>query len=133
MLQVGAGHAVRGVIKGLRPEQLEHTFVSVQPESKGGGNFSAKPDEQGAYAVRGVSPGRVRVTAYADSRQKSKTIDVPADQDVVLDIVFPPGVRLSGLVTQGAKPAADRNIWVGSPERQGRHGVSSEDCTRWPL
>ena len=96
LLQVGAGHAVRGVIKGFRPEQLEQTFVTVQPESKGSGNFSAKPDEQGAYVVRGVSPGRVLVTAYADSREKSRTIDVPADQDVVLDIVFPPGVRLSG-------------------------------------
>ena len=125
VLQVGACHAVRGVIKGLRPEQLEHTFVSVQPESKGGGNFSAKPDEQGAYAVRGVSPGRVRVTAYADSRQKSRTIDVPADQDVVLDMVFPPGVRLSGLVTQGAKPAADRNIWVGSPEGKADTGYQA--------
>ena len=59
------------------------------------------------------------------SRQKSKTIDVPADQDVVLDIVFPPGVRLSGLVTQGAKPAADRNIWVGSPDGKADTGYQA--------
>ena len=49
------------------------------------------------------------------SRYTHKSIDVPADQDVVLDIVFPPGARVSGRVTQGAKPVAERSIWVGSP------------------
>jgi hypothetical protein len=37
---------------------------------------------------------------------------VPADRDIVLDIIFPPGARLSGRVTQGGKPATPRNIWM---------------------
>ena len=121
LLKVSEGRSVRGVIKGLRPEQLERTFISVHSESKSA-NFVATPDEQGAYTVKGVPPGRARVDVDADmSRYAHKSIDVPADKDVVLDIVFPPGARVSGRVTQGAKPAADRSIWVGSPD--GKAGV----------
>jgi hypothetical protein len=119
VLKVGEGRSMRGVVRGLRPEQLKQTFISVQSETKRA-NFSARTDEQGAYVVRGLPPGRVLVTAYATmSRHINKAIDVPADQDVVLDIVFPPGVRLSGLVTQDAKPAGERTIFVAPPDGKG--------------
>jgi hypothetical protein len=111
-LKVGAGSSVRGVIRGVRPEQLKHTFISLRSES-GGGNFFARPDEQGAYVMKGVSPGRTRLDVeVALSRRLRRVIDVRADRDTVLDIDFPPGVRLSGRVTQGAKPAADRTVSV---------------------
>lgn len=116
VLKVGEGRSMRGVVRGLRPEQLKETFINVSSEAKRA-NFSAKPDEHGAYVVRGLPPGRVQVTAYAAmSRHIAKAIDVPADKDVVLDIVFPPGVRLSGLVTQDAKPAGERSIFVAPPD-----------------
>ncbi len=116
VLKVGEGRSMRGVVRGLRPEQLKETFISVQSEAKRA-NFSARPDEHGAYAVRGLPAGRAQVAAYATmSRQITKTIDVPADNDVVLDIVFPPGVRLSGVVTQAAKPAGERSIFVAPPD-----------------
>jgi hypothetical protein len=119
VLTVSEGRSMRGVVRGLRPEQLKGTFVSVQSETKRA-NFSARTDEQGAYVVRGLPAGRVQVTAYATmSRQITKAIDVPADKDVVLDIVFPPGVRLSGLVTQDAKPAGERTIFVAPPDGKG--------------
>jgi hypothetical protein len=112
VLKVGAGRSIRGVVRGLRPEQLKQTVISVHSEAKRA-NFGAQPDEDGAYAVRGLPTGRAQVTAHAAmSRHITKTIDVPADADVVLDIVFPPGVRLSGVVTQGAKPAGERSIFV---------------------
>ncbi len=116
VLKVGEGRSMRGVVRGLRPEQLKDTFISVQSEAKRA-NFSARPDEHGAYAVRGLPAGRAQVAAYAAmSRQITKTIDVPADNDVVLDIVFPSGVRLSGVVTQAAKPAGERSIFVAPPD-----------------
>ena len=133
VLKVGEGRSMRGVVRGLRPEQLKETFISVHSEAKRA-NFSAQPDEHGAYAVRGLPPGRVQVTAYATmSRQITKAIDVPADKDVVLDIVFPPGVRLSGLVTQDAKPAGERSIFVAPPDGKGDMTISSQDCARRPL
>jgi hypothetical protein len=119
VLKVGEGRSMRGVVRGLRPEQLKQTVISVHSEAKRA-NFSAQPDEDGAYAVRGLPTGRAQVTAYAVmSRQITKTIDVPADKDVVLDIVFPPGVRLSGVVTQEAKPAGERSIFVAPPDGKG--------------
>jgi hypothetical protein len=119
VLKVGEGRSIRGVVRGLRPEQLKETVISVHSEAKRA-NFSAQPDEDGAYAVRGLPAGRVQVTAYATmSRHITKAIDVPADNDVVLDIVFPPGVRLSGLVTQDAKPAGEWTIFVAPPDGKG--------------
>jgi hypothetical protein len=119
VLKVGDGRSIRGVVRGLRPEQLKETVISVHSEAKRT-NFSAQPDEHGTYAVRGLPAGRVQVTAYATmSRHITKAIDVPADNDVVLDIVFPPGVRLSGLVTQDAKPAGERTIFVAPPDGKG--------------
>ena len=115
VLKVGEGRSVRGVIKGLRPEQFGRTHIAVHSESKRS-NFMATPDEHGAYAVKGVPPGRAQVSVNADmARHTTKVIDMPADKDLVLDIVFPPGARVSGHVTQGAKPAAGRNVWVGPP------------------
>ena len=114
VLKVSEGRSVRGVIRGLRPEQLARTFISVRSVAKSA-SFTANPDAQGAYIVRGVPPGRAEIHVSANmSRHTTKSLDVPADKDAVLDIVFPLGGRLSGRVTQDGKAAADRNIWVGS-------------------
>ena len=115
LLKIGEGRSVRGVIKGLRPEQFERTYIAIHSEPKRS-NFGTRPDEQGAYVIRGVPPGRAQVSVNADmTRHTTKVIDMPADKDLVLDIVFPPGARVSGHVTQGARPAAGRIVWVGPP------------------
>jgi hypothetical protein len=44
--------------------------------------------------------------------QFRKAVEMPAEQDVTLDIVFPTGARLSGRVTQGGKPAANKQLWM---------------------
>lgn len=119
VLKIGAGRSIRGIVKGLRPEQLESAFISVWPESIRS-QLSARPDGQGAYAVNGIPPGRTQVTVDANmSHGFNKTIDVPADKDVVLDIVFPPGVRLSGRITQAAKPVAAATVWVALANGKG--------------
>lgn len=115
ILTVVAGRTLRGTIRGLRPDQLENAFISVMSTSPRQ-FFSSRPDDQGAYALKGLSPGKVTLTAATRSRRMQKTVDVPADRDVVLDIVFPPGARLSGRVTQGGKPAADTSISMGSAD-----------------
>lgn len=122
VLQVGAGRSVRGVIRGLRAEQLDRAFIGVWPDSTRS-QISTRPDGQGAYVVNGVPPGRARVTLDASmSHHFDKTIDVPADKDAVLDIVFPPGVRLSGRITQASKPVAATTVWVGSADGKGETG-----------
>ena len=110
-LIVGAGRSIRGTVRGLRAEQLQSAYIRLRGESAVAVS-SARPDEWGAYALNGVSPGHVVMTVSSAGLQFEKQVDVPADQDVTLDIVFPTGARLSGLVTQGGKPAANRNVWM---------------------
>jgi hypothetical protein len=115
ILTVVEGRTVRGTLRGLRPDQLEGAFVSARSEAKRQ-FFNSRPDEQGAYALKGLPPGRATLTAWAHGRQMEKKIDVPADRDLVLDMVFPLGGRLSGRVTQGGKPAADKFVMMGSAD-----------------
>ncbi len=111
VLVVGAGRGIRGFVRGLRPEQLQTTHMMLQTGSENS-SFRARPDERGAYALNGVPPGHAVMTVFGPGLQFEKQVDVPADQDVALDIVFPAGARLSGQVTQGGKPAADKNVWM---------------------
>jgi hypothetical protein len=117
VLNVGEGRSIRGVVRGLRPEQLPQSFISLRSDAKTG-SFSAQPDDQGNYALHGVPPGRAHLTASAGLyRQLYKTLDVPADKDVTLNIEFPAGTRLSGRVTQNGKPMPGTSIWVRPVER----------------
>ncbi|HEY7643187.1 MAG TPA: carboxypeptidase regulatory-like domain-containing protein [Steroidobacteraceae bacterium] len=107
-LIVGAGHRVSGVVRGLRPEQLQETQLMLQASD--GAFLMARPDARGAYALRGVPAGFATMTVYSHGVQLHTSVDVPADQDVTSNVVFPAGARLSGRVTQDGKPAANRNI-----------------------
>jgi carboxypeptidase family protein len=109
VLVVHAGRSIRGTIRGVRPEQLAHTRIMMRSTSI---YLIAQPDEQGAYALNGVPPGQAQLAVYADPRQLFKKVEMPADQDLALDFVFPSGARLSGRVTQGGKPATERMVWM---------------------
>lgn len=117
VLIVGAGRSVRGIVRGLRPEQVQETHLRLQTESDST-SFSARPDERGAYVMTGVPPGHAVMTVFGAGLEFEKPVDVPADQDVTLDIVFPAGARLSGRVTQGGKPAAHKTIWMAPVENK---------------
>ena len=68
--------------------------------------------------MNGVPPGHAVMTVYGADLEFEKPVDVPADQDVTLDIAFPAGARLSGRVTQGGKPAAHKNVWMRPVEHK---------------
>lgn len=110
-LTVGAGRSVRGTVSGLQPEQMQETGLVLHTELENA-SLSATPDESGAYALKGVPPGHAVMTVFSSGLQFEKTVEVPADQDVTLDIVFPTGARLSGRVTQDGKPIAHKNVWM---------------------
>jgi hypothetical protein len=111
-LIVGAGRSVRGMVRGLRAEQLPRAHIMLRSESAGGAFFSARP-EKAAYVLNGVPPGHAVLRVFGADVQFEKQIDVPLDKDLALDIVFPTGARLSGRVTQGGKPHANKNVWMG--------------------
>lgn len=115
VLVVGAGRSVRGMIRGPRPERIKTTHLLLRTESRDV-TLSTNADERGAYAFNGVPAGRAIITVFGSALQFEKKVDVPADQDVTLDIVFPAGATLSGRITQGGKPAAHKRVWMRPAE-----------------
>jgi hypothetical protein len=115
VLGMEAGRSIRGVVRGLQATALDDVKIILRAESKPG-SISAQPDQQGAYALNGVPAGRAVSTVFAPTLHFDKTVDVPADQDLALDLVFPSGARLSGRVTQGGKPVAGRSVWMRPAE-----------------
>jgi hypothetical protein len=113
VLVVGAGRRVRGMVRGPRPELIPKTLLLLRSES-GNASMSSHPDERGAYVFNGVPSGPAAMNVYSSASgvQFTKHVDVPADQDVTLDIALPTGARLSGRVTQGGKPAAHKAVWM---------------------
>ena len=137
LLAFAEGRNVRGVIRGLRPEHLQRTFVGLQTRGQaeqGSAHFQARPDQRGAYVFNSVPPGPARLSVYSESRQLYKAIDVPADQDLAFDLVFPPGVRLSGRVTQGGEPA-QKTIRVQPPhfDRGPRYQVAASQDGQYEI
>jgi len=116
-LIVGAGRSIRGAVRGLPAARLQNARVMLQRESDVT-VFSAQPDERGSYALHGVPPGHAVIRVFGASLELRKQVDVPADQDITVDLVFPTGARLSGRVTQGGKPAANRNVWMAPVENK---------------
>jgi hypothetical protein len=111
-LTLSPGRTVRGVVRGLRPEQLAHTMIAVHSVEQPGVQANTQVNEQGWYALHGVAPGRARVDVFAGSRQAHKEITIPADQDLALDFDFPAGFPLHGRVSQRGKPVAGHGVFV---------------------
>ena len=78
-------------------------------------------------------PAELTVSAGPSSREVRKRIEVPADKDLVVDMELVAGVRLSGRVTRGDKPAeAGNTVWMYPfPRQQGNsyHGRTTADGT----
>jgi hypothetical protein len=115
VLIVGEGRSVRGMARGLPLDVLKRGRISL---SSGSTFLTARLDEHGAYAIQGVPPGRARLSIYVGDRHVTQSFDVPVDQDVTQDLIFPTGARLSGRVTQGGKPATPRMVFATPVEKK---------------
>ena len=105
VIAMRGGRDIRGVVSGLSPEELKSTSVTAYAEGTYGMSADARVDERGAFTLQGVPPGRVRVAADVSSRrQTGKSVMMPADTDITVNLEFPRGARLTGRVTRGGKP-----------------------------
>jgi hypothetical protein len=111
VLVMEAGRSVRGIVRGLPPTQVDDVEIFLRNESRDR-SITSQVDQHGAYALNGVPAGRAVITVFSQWLQFDKTVDVPADQDLTLDLVFPTGARLSGRVTQGGKPATGGAVYM---------------------
>ncbi len=121
VLTMERGRVVSGFVRGLQAEQLTEVYVVLAPEGKPACQ-SSRLDPRGAYAIHGVPPGRAVLTALVGDRHElQKTIEVPADADLTVDIAVPPGFRISGKVTQNGQPAPGTHIWIRSTVDSAEH------------
>jgi hypothetical protein len=99
------GHGVRGVVSGLSPADLERTRIVLYQLDGHREVERAGVNAQGAYEIQAVKPGQIVLRASTTSgRQISKTVNMPTDADLVVNLEFQQGARLTGNVTRGGKP-----------------------------
>jgi hypothetical protein len=116
VLPMTAGHSIRGVVSGLRPDERTSTMILVNALGISGGmTHQADVDERGVYEVKGVAPGHVMIEAVAQRRGRlSKDIKMPANGDVTVNLEFQTSARLTGRVTRSGKPLAHTTVSVTS-------------------
>ena len=113
VLALSAARSIRGMVTGLRPEDLKRVSISLRRDGDAWNNPYGEVgvDDRGAYMLQGVRPGRVQLVADVTMRrQLSKTVEVPADSDITVNLDFPSGARLSGRITRGGKPLS--GVWL---------------------
>lgn len=111
VLAMRGGHNIRGIVSGLKPEELKLTYVSASRDDAFGMSVDAMVDERGAYTLQGVTPGRVRISANVrSSRHISKAVEMPVDTDLTVNLEFPRGARLTGRVTRDGKPVSGVSV-----------------------
>lgn len=129
VLALRAGHSIRGVVTGLRPETLERVNIEWDNHGSGGPPAPVRVDARGAYELRGVPPGRVNVRAEVqNSRALLRTVEMPRDRDLTVNLEFPSGVRLSGRVTHRGKPVVGAMVNPRQPQTPGElfiHGATT--------
>ena len=123
VLALSAGHSIRGVLTGLRPEDLKRVSISLYRDGDAGdASPNAQVDDRGAYALHGVGPGPVHVTADVSMRRQVwKSVQMPADSDITVNFDFPSGARLSGRVTHGGKPVSGARVRPRPAVEQSMH------------
>lgn len=105
VLAMRGGHTIRGVVSGLSPEELKVTRISIYRDDEYVISQGDAVDERGAFTVSGVLPGQVRISADVSRRRNlGKTVQMPVDTDLTVNLEFPRGARLTGRVTRGGKP-----------------------------
>jgi hypothetical protein len=119
VLALGKGRSVRGVVRGVPPEKFKEVFILLRSDGRRE-TFTSKVDDQGAYAMNGVPPGRAHLEAhFSMNRELGKTVEVPTDADLTVDFDFARGVRLSGRVMRAGTPVSGVTVWAFPAEERG--------------
>jgi len=87
-------------------------------------------DARGAYVLKGVPQGRMRVVAAVAGRAHiARTVEMPDGTDITVDFDFPRGARLSGRVTRAGKPLAGARVVAYARPRTGQDQVDRDGAT----
>ncbi len=106
---------IRGKVTGVLPNELP--VVQVVANGRSGFSAYTSTDAEGAYIIRRVPTGVVRLMATATPSFRSirKSIEIREGvQELTLDIEFPPPARLYGRVTRAGQSVFHATV-VASP------------------
>lgn len=117
VLVVGGGRSIRGVVRGPKPEQFQDVGIALHTESTNS-FFTSTPADDGAYTINGVPPGPGMMTVHGETFRWQRKVEMPADQDLTLDITIPAEARLSGRVTKGGEPSPNTIILLKPTDAQ---------------
>jgi protocatechuate 3,4-dioxygenase beta subunit len=104
-IELPAGAAVAGALRGLSLAELARTRVSASPE--GGGWKEGTVSYDGRYRVAGLGPGEWTVSARLEDggRQARGRVTIAAGSaEETLDLEFEGGLALKGRVRQDGRP-----------------------------
>jgi len=104
LVQMVTGTLVHGNVTGLPASQLGGVRIFASATNY---NDSTQTDDSGAYTLRDVPSGVVRLqatTSFLSGRSTGKTIEVPEGGDFQADVAFQGISRLAGRVTRGDRP-----------------------------
>ncbi len=119
-LRLARGARIVGSLLGLPADELAGAEIVAMLEGPPGGRLFGTVGPGSRYQIPDAAPGTWRVFAYLyPHRQAEGSVEVaPAGEEVVLDLQFAAGLKLSGQVLLDGKPLPGTDILVAS-QRQG--------------
>ncbi|MES1245771.1 MAG: carboxypeptidase-like regulatory domain-containing protein [Acidobacteriota bacterium] len=114
-LRLGREASVSGRLLEIGPEDAAQASVSARSDLDDRVDGLVGPD--GAYRIRGLSPGEWTVTAVVGRRSATARIAIaPGDGDVVADLSIPPAFEVRGRVVDAAgEPAEEVTVALVRP------------------
>ena len=129
-LRLARGARIVGSLLGLPADELAGAqIVALYEGPDRGGRLFGTVGPESRYQIPDVAPGTWRVSAYLHPhRQAEGSVEVaPAAEEVVLDLQFAAGLKLSGRVLLDGKPLAGAEILLDSQH----HGETRRASTRY--
>lgn len=127
LVQMVTGTLVHGNVTGLPAGQLGGVRIFASATNY---NDGTQTDDAGAYSLRDVPAGVVRVqatTSFLSGRSTVKTFEVPEGGDFQADLAFEGVAKLSGRVTRGDRPLSGLFVSaVPDPPRASAGRASSQ-------
>ena len=112
VVELSRGGRISGCVKTASGDPVQHARVELGPPNPGSFH-STKTDAEGHFEFVQIEPAAYDVVVEMDGLQATHAVDVREGEETKVEIVLG-GVTLSGTITRGREPVADRNVRLSS-------------------